>query len=57
MNVFEDQDVGILYLPTKFELDQNTKNKDLLLDRQKWKHKQKHTHRLFPKIGLGQVTK
>ena len=33
------KDVGILYLFIKFELDQSTDNRDLLLDRNHWKHK------------------
>ena len=35
MNFLEDQDVGILYLSTKFELNQFTNNGDLLSDRKK----------------------
>ena len=44
MNLLADWDVGILYLSTKFELDQSTNNGDLLSDRDQWKHK--NTHRL-----------
>ena len=39
----EDQDGGILYLSTKFELDHFTNNRDLLSDRNHWKHRQTHT--------------
>ena len=50
MNCSEDRDMGIFYLSTKFELDQSTNNRDLLSDRNHWKHihkdKQTHTDRL-----------
>ena len=32
--------MGILYLFTKFEFDRSTDDKDLLLDRNHWKHRQ-----------------
>ena len=44
MNFSEDWDVGILYLATKFELDQFTNNGNLLSDRKHWKHKHTHTN-------------
>ena len=57
----EDQDVGILYLQTNFEIDRCTNNGDLLLDRHKRNYNQTHTLRLklilFPNIGLGGVKK
>ena len=47
-NFLEDRDMGILFLSSKFELDQSTNNRDLLSDRNRWKHKNTdtHTHRL-----------
>ena len=46
MNFSEDQDVDILYLSTKFELDQFTNNGDLLADRILWdRHTHTDTHR------------
>ena len=48
MKFLEDQDVGILYLSTKFELDSSSNNGDLLSDSENWKRTQtnKHTQRL-----------
>ena len=45
MNFSEDRDARILllYLFTKFELDQFTNNRDLLSDRGNWKHRHIHT--------------
>ena len=49
----EDYVMGMLYLSTKFEFDKFIKNRDLLSDRNQWKHL--HMHRLkliFSKHGI-----
>ena len=38
MNISEDRGVGIIYLPTKFQLLRFISNGDLLSDRNHWKH-------------------
>ena len=45
MNFSEDWGVGIIYLPTKFQLHRFISNGDLLSDRNRWKCAHKRTHR------------
>ena len=40
----EDQDAGIFYLSSKFELDRSTNNGDLLSDTNHWEHKHTDKH-------------
>ena len=42
MNFLEDRGVGMIYLPTKFQLHRFISNGDLLSERN---HRDKHTHR------------
>ena len=44
MDLLEDQNVGTLYLSTKFEHDRSTNNGDLLSDRKHWKRRHTHIH-------------
>ena len=44
MNFSEDRGVGIIYLPTKFQLRRLIRNRDLVSDRNRWKHSHTHTH-------------
>ena len=45
MNVSEDRDIGIFYLPTKSELARCTNNGDLSADRTKMETHTSHTHK------------
>ena len=56
MNFLEDWGVGIIYPPTKFQFHRFIINRNLLSDRNRWKHI--HTHRLtesdtLPKYDIG----
>ena len=58
MNFSEDQDIGISYLSTKFELDCSTNNGDLLSDRKKTGNAHTPTHmklKLSPYTIYGRV--
>ena len=53
MNFSEDRGVGIIYLPTKFQLHRFINNGDLLLDRNHWKDVQTHTE-IYTRSIIGQ---
>ena len=55
MNFSEDWDVGILYLSTKFELDQFANNGDLLADRILWKQIQTHTQTEYDTLPISHI--
>ena len=44
MNFSEDRGVGIIYVPTKFQLHWLINNGDLLSDMNRWKHTHSHKH-------------